>query len=401
MMKFAINQPGNHEYSVMQRVIDGDLKVNSIEEFEDILEIYPNDPLLQRKFADLLMDQSQLDKAITAFDQSATLFIGHGMNLQAIVAKILQWSIQKPTHDQGRAFHALLHEKGSQHTPLQRFWARMSYAELVSVMLRLVRVRLATGDKIASIDEPANEIYFVVDGALAETLPPECLAEAAMAGIETEPLLLGPNDVFGDIFPLDQATLSDKDIVAISDVELVKISKKALLDACQKHPPIENLLGQIRKPENRATCDRSWQTVRRAIRYGLPTKVEISNLPTNAPHETWQFTGIAEDLSLGGACVDLGTTAMTKGRSPRKGQRVTLQIDLLNEVATLTLNGCLVWVGAQEADKGSITCVGVRFDPLTPTDRELLSEYCAGNIGEQNLLWGLWDSMVRTDNSQK
>ncbi len=401
MMKIAMQLPENQDYSVMQRVIDGTLEVESIEEFEDILKIYPKDPLLNRKFADLLMDKNELDKATVVYERAAALFIENGMNLQAIVAMILRWSIQKPSHDQGRAFQALLHEKGSQLTPLQRFWARMSYAELVTVMLRLVRVRLVAGDKIACIDDPADEIYFVVSGTLAETLSHECQAEAAMAGIETEPILLGANDIFGDIFPLDQPTAATKDIVALTDVELVKISKKALLDACRKHLHIEKLLIQIHKPENLETCDRSWQTVRRAVRYGLPTKVEINSLslpPTNA---TWHYTGIAVDISLGGACVDLGPTLHTGTSLPGKGQALTLQLDLLNEVAALNLKGRLVWLREQETQSGVTTFIGVRFDPLSPADRELLSQYCSGNIGEQNLLWGLWDSMVRTDNSEK
>ena len=45
--------------------------------------------------------------------------------------------------------------------------------------------------------------------------------------------------------------------------------------------------------------------------------------------------------------------------------------------------------------------VGIRFDPLDLTDREMLAEYCSGGVGEQNLLWSLWDSMVRTDNPEK
>lgn len=399
MMKMTVPISESQNYSVMQRVIDGTLKVASMEEFEEILNIYPEDPWLHRKFADFLLDRSHLDRAMELLDKSAKLFVNNGMNLQAIVAMILKWSIQKPSHQQGRFFQALLHDRGSQSTPLQRLWAGMNYSELVTLMLRLVRVRLVAGDKITSIDDPANEIYFVVSGTLAETLSEACREEAAMAGIETEPVLLGANDIFGDILPLDQPAVVHKDIVALTDVELVKISKRALLDACQKHPNVEALLGEIYKPENRETCDRSWQTVRRAERYGLPTKVEINSLAVPAIAAPWRYTGIAVDVSMGGACIDLGTAPNMSGRSPCKGQFVALQLDLLNEVATLDLKGRLVWHREEATQDGAVTYIGVRFDPLSPADRELLTEYCAGDVGEQNLLWGLWDSMVRTDNS--
>ena len=110
-MKIAMNLPQDHQYSIMQRILDGTLTIESIEEFREVLDIYPEDPILRRKFADLLLEKSQLDQAISAFDRAADLFIQQGMNLQAIVAKILQWSIQKPTHQQGRSFHARLRMK--------------------------------------------------------------------------------------------------------------------------------------------------------------------------------------------------------------------------------------------------------------------------------------------------
>ena len=43
--------------------------------------------------------------------------------------------------------------------------------------------------------------------------------------------------------------------------------------------------------------------------------------------------------------------------------------------------------------------IGIRFDPLNSMDRELLIEYCSGNYGEQNLLWSLWDTMVKPDDT--
>jgi hypothetical protein len=387
----------------MQRVLDGTLTIDSVDEFKDIIEIFPDDPLLYRKFADLLVEKSQLDEAVMAYNRAATLFIDHEMNLQAVVAKILQWTIQKPNHSKGAAFQAKLHDKGGQYTPLQRFWAQMSYPELVAVMRRLVRVRLNTGDKITSVDDPVNEIYFIVNGTLTETLPEDCQAEAARAGIETEPILLGANDVFGDIFPLDQPTVADRDIVALSEVELVKISKKVLDNACRKFPNIKSLLSQLHKPNNRNKCDRNWQSVRRALRYGLPTKVEIE--PRQAVESSmdsgWQYPGIAVDISLGGMCVDLGISPIDAYHAPHKGQAVQVQLDLLNDVAKLDLSGKIVWLRIEDTDRGSIMMVGIRFDPIDLTDREMLAEYCSGGVGEQNLLWSLWDSMVRTENPAK
>lgn len=403
MMKTTLSLPQDQKYSILHRVLDGSLTIDSADEFEDILAVFPNDPLLHRKYADLLLDKSQLDQAIDAYAHAADLFIHNEMNLQAIVAKILQWSVQKPDHSQGAAFQARLHDKGGMHTPLQRFWAQMSYPELVAVMRRLVRVRLSIGKKITTVDDPAEDIFFIVSGTLAETLSPDCQSEAARAGIDTEPIFLGPNDIFGDIFPLDQPTRSNKDIVAVSEVELVKISKKVLFSACLKFPNIKTLLTKIHKPQTNQICDRSWQTVRKAIRYGLPTKVEIR--PSQSVDETvdsaWRYLGIAVDISIGGACVDLGLSPVDAYHAPHKGQAVDLQLDLGNDTAKLKLSGRIAWLRIEDTDKGSAMIVGIRFDSLSTGDRELLVEYCAGSDGEQNLLWSLWDSMVRNPNPEK
>jgi hypothetical protein len=397
-MKISMSLPDDHQYSILQRVLDGTLTVDSIEEFNEILEIYPQDALLHRKYADLLLDKSQLEAALNAFDLAAQLFIDRGMNLQAIVAKILQWSIEKPTHEQGLQFHKLLSKKGGLHTPLQRFWANMSYPELVTIMVRLVRMRLTTGDKISCVDDPANEIFFVVSGTLAETLSPDCQVEASRAGVDIEPKLIGPNDIFGNIFPLDEPTESYTDIVAVTDVELVKITKSVLSSACKKHPRIERLLREIYKPENVAKCDRAWQTVRRSSRFGLPTKVEIISQTDDPDGSSRRYTGIAVDLSLGGMCVDLGPVESFTDQTQLKGQTVQSILDLLNEVAILDISGKIVWQRKQNTEKGTSFLIGVRFDPLSVTDRELLIEYCSGNVSEQNLLWSLWDSMVKPEN---
>ena len=172
-MKMPLTLTTDHQFSIMQRILDGTLAIDSPEEFEDILKIYTDDPFLHRKYADLLQDLGRSNEAIKMYEKSATLFIERGLNLQAIVAKILQWSIKKPTHEQGRAFHALLREAGGNETPLQRFWAGMSYAELVAVMRRMVRVKERSGKRITQIDQVDDDIYFIVSGFLAEMPSPD------------------------------------------------------------------------------------------------------------------------------------------------------------------------------------------------------------------------------------
>ena len=380
-MKISINLPDEHQYSVMQRVIDGSLDIDTIEEFHEILKIYPDDALLYRKYADLLFEKRHLTDAVQAFDRAANLFLDQGMNLQAIVAKILQWSLKKPTHEQGLQFHRLLSKKGCQYFPLQRLWADMSYSELVATMLRLVRVRLSAGDRITCVDDPANEIYFVVSGTLMETLSEDCQVEISRIGIDVEPRLIGANDIFGNIFPLEELTVNTTDVTAVTEVELVKIAKPVLLEACRKHPRIEDLLRGIYKPDNVDLCDRPWQTVRRSIRFGIPTQVEIvSQAQRTRDTPPLGISGVAVDISSGGMCVDLGPAPDHDEPLQLKGRAVQSTLNLPDDVTILNILGKIVWQRMQETEKGTNLLIGIRFAPLNATDRGLLVDYCTGKF---------------------
>lgn len=393
-MKTPLTLPTDHQFSIMQRILDGTLAIDSPEEFDDILKIYTDDPFLHRKYADLLHGLHRREEALSMYEKAASLFIDRGMNLQAIVAKILQWSIRKPTHEQGRAFHSMLSRTGGKETPLQRFWAGMTYAELVAVMRRMVRVKEQAGKRISQVDQADDDIYFIVSGFLAEMPSPECETEARIAGIDIEPKLLGPNDIFGTVFPLDQHRNAEMEIRSATEVELVKITKTVLRNACSKYPNIENLLQTLYKSDTRALCDRAWQTVRRAMRYGLPTKAEIHCPALSSDQKEVDLSGIALDISIGGISVDIEKKSTAGQKLDIKGRLVEIRLDLLNKVAVLNLTGKIVW---QRTPQGSSALIGIRFDTLNAMDQQMLIEYCSGSVGEQNLLWSLWDTMVKTE----
>jgi hypothetical protein len=397
-MKFIENIPDDAEQSITQRIVEGNLAIGSADELEEILNIYPDDPQLHRKYADLLAEEGRHERSAMAYHQAAAFFIRQGMTLQAVVAKILQWSIQKANHDQGREFHSLLHTKGARHTPLERFWSAMTYPQLVAVMRRLVRIRVPAEQYVVRCGEQAGDIFFVVSGSLIEKLSAECEEEALRTGVQIDHKLLGHNDIFGDVFPLNGPSYAQRDVQAVADSELVKIAKPVLHEICAKYPYIESSLQLLYKFGNRDRCDRVWQSVRRFLRYGLPTKVELTIEPSRLKGESWKQICVAQDISLGGICADLGSLDSKNGRRQPffKGRSVRLKLDLPNQNA-LNLMGKIVWHREQIAHKGSNHYVGIRFDPLSNEARDTLDAYCKAGVGEQDLLMSLWDKMVRTD----
>jgi hypothetical protein len=94
--------------SIAKNIVDGTITIESISEFRSILRIFPNDPALHRVFVDLLVSKARHSDAVQSYAKAATLSIETGMMLQAIICKILEWRLKKPTREKARRFyHAL------------------------------------------------------------------------------------------------------------------------------------------------------------------------------------------------------------------------------------------------------------------------------------------------------
>jgi hypothetical protein len=88
--------------------------------------------------------------------------------LQSIVAKILEWSIVKPSHREGLDFHAKVQRKGGGDMPAQVLFSQLNYEEVVALMLRLTRVRLSPDEVVYDAGQESTDIYFIVSGALTK-----------------------------------------------------------------------------------------------------------------------------------------------------------------------------------------------------------------------------------------
>ncbi|HAY38204.1 MAG TPA: hypothetical protein DCY53_02000, partial [Desulfobacteraceae bacterium] len=119
--------------SVINRIIDGSITIDSGEEFKDLLKAFPNNPRLHRVYADRLLE----DKSINAAEEykvSAKLFIEAGLPLQAITCKIFEWRIIKPSKEEGLAFHSALCECNAQNIEVQKLFTKLEYEEMIALM---------------------------------------------------------------------------------------------------------------------------------------------------------------------------------------------------------------------------------------------------------------------------
>jgi CRP-like cAMP-binding protein len=388
-----LNESNDDNRSIVQRIVDGNVIINTVEEFEKVLNLYPDDPRMLRAYGDLLADKESKEAAIEPYRRASKLFIENGQSLQAIVTKILEWSIVKPTHSDGRIFHAAISACRSQESPLQNFFAQMAYPEMVAVMLRLVRVRLPAHYLVIEANDVSNEIYFIVSGSLSETT--YLSADKSDTATNPSKAVLLENDIFGNVIPFDKDSVSHSDVETLTRAELVKLSKPVLMSVCKKFPKVELLVSSLHRAPGQATTERSWQRVRRAERHEIPIQINLKILRSEENKPPLILEGFTKDISLGGACIDLGAKYWAVPASELEERIVELEINLPNADTTMSLKGEVAWTREIPQAGKTILELGIEFIDLTKANLDLLNQFCIGAEGEQNLIWSLWESFVK------
>ena len=374
--------------SVIQLILNDRIDIESVAEFEPLLEVFPEDPDLYRKFGDLLSAKNRPQDALLAYSKAATIYLEAGMVIQSIVAKILEWSIVKPSHREGREYHAAIRNKGGGDVPAQLLFSQLTYEETVSLMLRLSRVHLAPGETVYDVGQESTGIHFIVSGGLKETWPQK------KEGAPPAAIRLAENDIFGDIFPLEERSFCRACVTAATDAELVKIAKPALKATCYRYPRVREMLERLSRMRVRQGGDRSWKTVRRSSRYCLPADVRLTfSANGNGVRQTIQ--GTARDLSIGGMCVALSNDTTDSDLDALLRKKVTLTILEGNRTAIDRLTGIVAWRKKVGSNTHPTHIVGIVFGPMAEETEMALNAFCTISNGEQDMIWNLWNHLVR------
>ena len=218
----------NKHRSIARHIIDGSISIDSVSEFKNMLKIFPDNPALHSAFADLLAQKNFKLEAGNFYGKAAGLYIGLGMLLPALLNKIMEWRLIKPTHQQARPFYDILREADFEFTPLQVFFKSLSYPEIVAVTNRMARVRLPAGQMIKKIGDPEGHIYFIATGTVKETINKP--VNDPKKSRQPSTIYLSENNIFGDIIPFKEKKVSLSFTEAITAVELGKISRPRLLE---------------------------------------------------------------------------------------------------------------------------------------------------------------------------
>jgi hypothetical protein len=379
--------------SIVTRIIDGSITIDSVAELENLLKAFPNNPWLHRVFADLLKRDKSFYAAADEYGTAAGLFMKKNMTLQAIVSKILEWQILEPSNQDGKAFYLSLHRGGSKRTEVQNFFIKMRYPEIIAFMSELAPWHFPAGSMIKKFGDEENTLYFVLSGSLEETVYHRLKKGGKVQKKSTKNR--GENDFFGDIYPFEKEKLSQSTVETITRVEFAKISKSSVMAICRKYPNVKLLVSGLYKTRWESGEEKFSWTVRRTVRHKLPTKVNLKIFKDELCKTPVHFDGFTENISLGGASVVLGSNYETGHFDTLAGKNVKLQIYLPIEFVNLSILGTTVWSKEVPLEGKTTAVVGIQFKDMSDADRRLLQGYRYGSENEQNMIWSLWDSLMK------
>jgi len=390
-----MNDLATKRNSIVSRIIDGSVTIDSVKDFENLLKAFPNDPWLYRFFAHLLERDKSFYAAADAYEMAAELFIEKDMVMQAIISKIFEWQILGLSYQEGQHFYSSLRKTRSENTGVKRFFNKMTYPELIAFMSMLVIRYFPESSTIKQFGDEESNLYFVVSGTVEETIYHRLTKRGRVQKKSSKNLM--ENDFFGEIYPFEKENMSPSTIETMTRVEFAKISKRRLIKICKKYPSFKRLIHDLYQTRSESDEERFSSTIRKTIRHQLPTQVNIKILSDDPGKAPLDLSGFTENISLGGASVVFDANDKTAHFGSLVGKQVHIQIYLAIAFVSLSIAGTAVWSKEISLEGKKSEVLGIQFEEMTDKDRRLLQGYHYGYEIEQDRIWRLWDSLIGTD----
>ncbi len=359
----------NGQKSIARHIIDGSITIDSVSDFENMLGLFPDNPTLFNAFGDLLYKKKSYKAAARAYGKAAGLFIGSGKMFPAILSKVLQWRIIKPTLHEVRPFFANLQRTNFNPSPLQKFFKNLSFPEMVSVTNRLKRVHLPAGKVFKKIGDIENYLYFIASGTLKETTYQPLNREDKKH--RKSVIYMAASDIVGDIYPFEEQKISQSFTEAITSVELGKISKQGLITICTRYPNVAHSIINLFK-DSQAGRKESSRQARKSNRHSLPLKMKLKIWPKEAGYPPFILDGFSRDISVGGVCVVLDAKHKNIGFIAKNIKDAGVTIYIPGGGFTLNVSGSVVWIRGVISNGKKTLALGIQFKGMTPKVSGLL-----------------------------
>jgi CRP-like cAMP-binding protein len=376
---------------IVSSILDGSHTVNTVEEFEDILQANPENPLLLRAYADFLVGETMFDEAAIEYKKSVGLFVKSCSIVQAMLSNILQWGVLKVSERECRSIYRTLHDIKSEEVPVFNFFARMTYSELLDVMGELEQVNVSAGQVLRKPNDPENDIFFIVSGLLRETVN----YQSSTGELKQFTATLAENMFFGDIYPLEEENHSPSRVETITDVRLLRFSKPDIIRVCRKYPNIRLLVMELCQTRRGSESRQYSYFVRASTRYQLQTKVTLEIFPNDKNERPLILQCLTDNVSEGGACINLGEKYWIGSAADLVGRKAKMMISVPRASLSFEVTGSIVWKKEVSHDGVASILVGIQFSQISEEDFNFLKKYCYVGDGEQDMIYSLWESYVK------
>jgi len=360
----------NRHRSIVRNIIDGSITIDSISEFESILKIFPNNPALQSVYANLLIKNNSIDAAAKAYRKAATLYIDAGMMLSAVLVKILEWRIFKPSLQQARPFYSILRKAAFDETPLHIFLNSLSYSEMAAVTIRMARVRLPEGKMIKKTGDVDNSLYFIAAGTVKDTIYKPQSGEQETS--RESAIYLSENEIFGDIFPFEEENVSQSDTETVTSVELGKITKPRLLDVCKKYPNVEQALIKLFDDSSKSLRKTSSREDRILDRQPLCIQMNLEIFRKGTDNYPLVFHGCSRDISVGGVGIVLNAEYQDITSIDEILKNSRIEVCFPSDAFSIKVPGTVMWSRKISFEGEKSLAVGIQFKEMTPKLRGML-----------------------------
>lgn len=377
----------------IEGITDGSLTIDSSEEFEALLNKFPDHHFLVKAFADFLAGRESFAQAAQYYRKAAELFARGGVILYAVFSKVMEWHVAGSSRRECRDLYTAIREVRSE-TPLNDFFCHMAYPELLAVVTHLEPLHLPTGTVVKNPGDVEEFLYFIVSGTVTET---NRLTKGEGGEIRREfSANSAEMNYFGDVYPLDEQKQFPSMIETIHNTELLKISKSQLMDLCEEYPKIEILLMRLAKAHRLLTEKGVSQKDRKAVRYQLQAQVDMKIFKNESNKSQLILKGFIQDISLGGACITLGEKYLTGSPAEIIGKSVKVLVNVPKVEVGLNLFGTLAWCREVLREGKTIVIAGIQFKDMTHSDLAFLKKHCYVGEEAQDLISYLWESRPKS-----
>ena len=221
----------------------GDWK-RALENFQKHCDEEPNDPRSQLKIGELLERLGKKKEAAEVYRKVAEAYAQDGFLLQAISILKVILRIDPAAKGVSERLAQLYLEKTREPKPLRPFshiplFSELEEEELQLLLLRIQVKALQEGSLICQEGEPGDSLFIIGSGEAAVTKPRQ-------AGKETWVRNLSAGDFFGEFgFFTDRRRHAT--VKALSDCEILEISRADLNQLIRRHPRVKEVLQNLFK----------------------------------------------------------------------------------------------------------------------------------------------------------